>query len=99
MTAIGYTHFQAEVDRLKRERDEAMERADRAESALGELRSLWSCEETERQRAVEAWRTATGCKDGQPSVGALLAFFRRWCHQLAVKREAIEAATKEPDHA
>ena len=27
MTAIGYTHFQAEVDRLKRERDEAREQA------------------------------------------------------------------------
>ena len=148
MTAIGYTHFQAEVDRLKRERDEAREqandwhdmeavaadmyrnradrlkrmvrialrwrreseryrrerdeareRADRAEAALAELRSLWSCEEPERLAALAQWRDATACGSGMPSVGAMLAFFRRGHHQLAVKCEAIEAATKEPDHA
>ena len=49
---------------------------DSLQAELAELRSLWACDEAERQRAVEAWCAETGSQ-GTPSVGGMLAFWRR----------------------
>lgn len=101
-------HTRAEAHRQAAEF--AASRAERAESALAELRSLWACDEDERQRAVETWRTATGCKDGTPSVGAMLAFFRHECEVIRANRDdfarnhglallRIDGLTRERDQA
>ena len=72
MTAIGYTHFQAEVDRLKRERDEAREQANDWHDMEAVATDMYRNRATRLSRMVRIalrWRHACSCMPNNSITG------------------------------